>query len=94
MISFHVYKHQREKVEGPSILPVSEMVAISLLGQVYEIRCIKRLYELVKDCFADDFRLPSYKSFVVGMNSVSRYLLLFINTLLSTLAKQSYEYAE
>jgi hypothetical protein len=67
----------------PSILSVSEMVTICLLGQVYEIPCIKRLYELVRDCFASEFNLPSYKSFVVGMNSVSRYLLLFINSLLS-----------
>jgi hypothetical protein len=67
----------------PSILSVSEMVTICLLGQVYEIPCIKRLYELVRDCFASEFNLPCYKSFVVGMNSVSRYLLLFINSLLS-----------
>jgi Transposase DDE domain len=67
----------------PSVLSVSEMVTICLLGQVYEIPCMKRLYELVKDCFTCDFKLPNYQNFVRGMNDMSRYLLLFINSLLS-----------
>jgi hypothetical protein len=50
---------------------------------VYEVSCLKRLYELVSDRFCYDFKLPSYQNFVVGINNVSRYMLLFINTLLS-----------
>jgi hypothetical protein len=68
----------------PVVLSVSEMVTICLLGQVYEISCLKRLYELVRDCFAGDFRLPNYQNFVRGMNDMSRYLLLFINSLFLT----------
>lgn len=68
----------------PSMLSISEMVTICIIGQVYEISCLLRLYELVKDCFSKDFRLPSYKNFVCGMNSVSKSLLLFISTVVST----------
>ena len=76
--------NKQRKGGRQSILSVSEMVTICVIGQVYEISCIKRLYELVRDCFSSEFTLPSYKSFVCGMNDISKPLLLFINSLLST----------
>jgi hypothetical protein len=65
-----------------SVLCTSELVTIWLIGKVYEVSCLKRLYELVSDRFSRDFRLPSYKNFVVGMNQSSVYMLVFIQTIL------------
>lgn len=82
---FSIITVNKERKGGrPSILSVSELVTICVIGQVYEISCIKRLYELVRDCFSSEFTLPSYKSFVCGMNDISKPLLLFINSLLLT----------
>jgi Transposase DDE domain len=66
-----------------SILSVSEMATICLIQQVYEVKCLKRLYELVRDRFAVDFKLPAYKNFVVGLNKAGKYLLLFLYSVLS-----------
>jgi hypothetical protein len=63
-------------------LSVSEYVSICLLQQVYEISCLKRLYELLRDRFGCDFRLPEYNNFVSGMNKVSVYCLLFVKAVL------------
>jgi Transposase DDE domain len=60
------------------VLSVSEYVTICLLGQVYEIGCLKRLYELLRDKFRGEFRLPDYNNFVSGMNNVSVYCVLFV----------------
>jgi hypothetical protein len=76
--------NQGKKGGRPSVLSVSEMVTICIIGQVYEIPCLKRLYELVSDRFCHGFNLPSYQNFVVGINQVAKYMLLFINSLLST----------
>jgi len=73
-----------KKIGRPACLRVSEVVTICLIGHMYEIPCLKRLYELVRDCFAHDFTLPSYRNFVVAMNGGTRDMLLFINTLVST----------
>ena len=81
---FSCVGHRTSNTGRPSVLSVSEMVTICIIGQVYDISCLQRLYELVNDCFSKDFRLPSYKNFVCGMNSVSKSLLLFINTVVST----------
>jgi hypothetical protein len=35
-----------------SVLSVSEYVSICLIQQVYEIGCLKRLYELLRDKFS------------------------------------------
>lgn len=68
-----------------SNLSISELATISLLGNVYEIRCLKRLYELVKTSFSDDFpTLPDYNNFLLGMHRVSVYLLLFIQVMLKS----------
>jgi Transposase DDE domain len=65
-----------------SILCTSELVTIWLIGKVYEVSCLKRLYELVSDRFSGDFRLPSYKNFVMGMNQSSVYMLVFVQSVL------------
>jgi Transposase DDE domain len=65
-----------------SVLSVSEYVSICLIQQVYEISCLKRLYELLRDKFSGDFRLPDYNNFVIGMNKTAVYCLLFIKAVL------------
>lgn len=65
-----------------AVLSISELVTIWLIGKVYEVSCLKRLYELVADRFSRDFRLPSYKNFVMGMNYTSIYMLVFVQTVL------------
>ena len=65
------------------VLSVSEFVTICLLGQVYEVSCLKRLYELLRDKFTEDFKLPDYNNFVIGMNRVSVYCIMFIKAVLS-----------
>lgn len=66
-----------------SILCTSELVTIYVIGQVYEVGCLKRLYELVRDRFNCDFELPSYKNFVCSMNKASLYMLWFLELVLS-----------
>jgi Transposase DDE domain len=66
-----------------STLKVSELVTICLIGKAYEVQCLRRLYELVRDRFNHDFKLPSYKSFVVSMNLASKNILIFVQTVLS-----------
>jgi hypothetical protein len=73
----------RKRSGRPSVLSVSELVTICLIGQVYEVSCLIRLYELIRDRFSSDFRLPKYGNFVTGMNQVSRDMVLFISALLS-----------
>jgi hypothetical protein len=75
--------NQGKKGGRPSVLSISELVTICIIGQVYEVSCLKRLYELVSDRFSSDFRLPKYGNFVTCMNQTSRYMFVFINTLLS-----------
>ena len=38
---------------------------------------------LICDRFKNDFNIPSYSNFVTGMNRTSRYMLLFMFTILS-----------
>lgn len=66
------------------ILSVSEYVTICLIQQVYEISCLKRLYELVRDKFSSDFKLPDYNNFVGGMNRIAVYCVIFIKAVLAT----------
>jgi hypothetical protein len=81
---FRIISHNRAKISRPSILCISEIVTITLIGQVYEISCLKRLYELVRDRFSLDFSLPTYRNFVVAMNYGSQYMVIFMNTLLKS----------
>jgi hypothetical protein len=65
------------------ILGISEIVTIALIQQIYEIRCLQKLYYLLKDKYTCDFKLPCYKNFLISMNKASRYLMLFIFTVLN-----------
>jgi hypothetical protein len=59
-------------------LNISEIATITILGGIYECKCLASLYRLLCDKFSFDFNLPSYKNFVCLMNSNSTYLILFV----------------
>jgi hypothetical protein len=59
-------------------LSISEIATITILGGIYECKCLFGLYVLLRDKFSFDFTIPSYKSFVGLMNSRSKYLMAFV----------------
>jgi hypothetical protein len=72
-----------------SILNVSEYVTICLIGKVYEVQCLIKLYRLIRDRYAQDFTLPCYKNFVVGMNKASIAMMYFIYSVLTLVTTTS-----
>jgi len=70
-------------------LTVSETATISLIRSEYGIRTWKGLYQLLKNKFSSDFRLPSYKNFVLLMNRNAKVILVLINMLLQINRKKS-----
>jgi len=86
---FNVFnQHNNSKVGRKSILSISEIATITLIGLYYECGCLKSLYRLICDKFRNDFKLPRYQNFVNLMNKYSKYLLKFIFILCSLNNKQ------
>lgn len=71
------------KVGRPRDLSVSEAATICLIKSSYAIQPLYQLYNLLKDRFSFDFRLPVYKNFVATMNAYTPNLLVLIQILLS-----------
>lgn len=63
-------------------LNLSEIATISIIKSEYGIRTWKGLYNLLKNKFTYEFRLPVYKNFVSLMNQNAKLLLILINLLL------------
>lgn len=63
-------------------LSISEVATISLIKSEYGIRTWKGVYNLLKNKYSNDFKLPSYKNFVLLMNSRAKVILVLINILL------------
>jgi len=70
-------------------LSLSEAATISLIRSEYGIRTWKGLYKLLKSRFKSEFKLPTYKNFVVLMNQYAKLILIMINALLQVNLKQA-----
>jgi hypothetical protein len=76
---------------GEKLYFLLELETIWLIGKVYEVSCLKRLYEVISDRRSGDFKLPSYKNFAVGINYTNMYMLVFVQTVLG-LTKSTKKY--
>lgn len=63
-------------------LTLSEAATISLLKTKYNVCTWSGMYKLLEDKFTSEFKLPSYKSFVLLMNGYSRSILFILEILL------------
>lgn len=70
-------------------LSLSEVATISLIRSEYGIRTWKGTYKLLKTRFKKEFKLPSYKSFVLLMNHNAKIILVLLNILLQINRKKA-----
>jgi len=86
MIIFKNDKHQAGRIRE---LSFSESAAICLIRSLYGIQPLKQLYNLLKDKFNLEFKLPVYKNFVQTMNAYAPSFIIFIQILLLMKNKKS-----
>lgn len=77
------------KVGRPREISLSEAATICLIKSAYSIQPLKQLYDLLRDRFSTEFKLPTYKNFVETMNSYTPSLLVLIHILLSMQNKKA-----
>lgn len=70
-------------------LTLSEAATISLLKTKYSVCTWSGMYKLLEDKFASEFKLPSYKSFVLLMNGYSQSILMLLEILLQVKRRKS-----
>lgn len=66
----------------PSKLIIADVFLISILRQKYNICTWKGIYKVLKDNYADEFNLPSYKCFIETMNRNALFMLVLIQLVL------------
>lgn len=73
----------------PRDITVSEAATMCVIRSSYTIQPLKKLYNLLTDRFSSEFRLPTYKNFVVTMNAYTPQFLLLVHILLSIRNKKA-----
>lgn len=66
----------------PRKISSSEAATMCLIKSAYAITPLKACYRLIKERFASEFKLPTYKSFVQSMNAYTSHFMLMISILL------------
>lgn len=70
-------------------LSLAETATISLIRSEFGIRTWKGVYKLLYQRYRYDFKLPSYKNFVLLMNRNAKLILVLINILLEMNRKRA-----
>lgn len=80
-LNAHLQLNKQISGRKPS-LTLAEVATISLLRTEYGVRTWKGMYKLLTNRFTHEFKLPSYKSFVLLMNQNAKLIMVLINILL------------
>ncbi|HMR25833.1 MAG TPA: IS982 family transposase [Oligoflexia bacterium] len=87
-LSAHLKLNKQLSGRKPS-LTLAELATISLIRSEYNIGNWKGLYKLIKTCYSKEFKLPSYKSFVLLMRQSAKQIILLLEALFQINRKKS-----